>query len=172
MAIQSATTPERISVSRYGDIFLPPHSYDGESAGEQSVQLEITSNADAQLHEIAYMRSVMSEWPMRGDDKVFELLAFDEAVLRSGIDDDYVSEILLTYPDMPAILREAAHHAPDLVVTATETDRELALSAFDEAPVEYLLALSDEEIHDILRELRYSLSDASVHQPTAELIAA
>lgn len=161
MAVRNATRfglVSETSTSMYGEK-LVANDGNGDMYGEMTVEVD-NDPVSLQLADISAMRSEIARSPLPGDAKVLEYLAFDEAILRSDMGNDYVSPILQTYPDMPDILRESVEQNPDIIRAFDQEQPELALAAFKEAPIEFLQALETEEAHQILLNLASDALDA------------
>ncbi|HTK39599.1 MAG TPA: hypothetical protein VL362_01910 [Patescibacteria group bacterium] len=137
--------------SMYGDLLVASNG-NGATYGEMTIKVD-NDPVSLQLADIAVMRSEIARCQLPGDEVILEYLAFDEAILQGGLDDDYVSPILETYPDMPDSLRQSIKRNPELIEAFGADNPELALAAFEEAPIGFLTALKADEAHRVLSAL-------------------
>ena len=148
--------------SMYGDKIVGSDG-NGDTYGELVVPAEYGTHFASQLLEIQHMRSEMAQHPLPEDKRVLDYLDFDEIILRSGMDENYTSSILETYPDMPET-QEAVWDSPAMLAAIDLIDKDnavLALKALREAPLEVLVDLEAYEAHLILQVLALEAIDLS-----------
>lgn len=142
-------------VSMYGDVLLYSDG-NGDTYGEQTIEVV----GDPRLTEIMVMRSEMAQNPMPGDDRLAELLTFEEIILSEGLAKDYHS-ILEDYPDLSEFMRNVTVELPE-VAEAIEEAAEPDVMTLVVAPVEYWEQLSEREAHDVLTVMLESVARLQV----------
>ena len=136
-------------------------------------ELQITVESDPiaeQLADIAVMRSEIAQNPQPGDEDILTLLAYDEIVLRSGMDPEYISEITRVYPEMPEVVAAAVLSHPEVIEVLDTDDPAFTLDTLRQVPTEFLDHLAAQQAHDILRAL--ALGEVPVHDERTDYAVA
>lgn len=147
--------------SIYGD-YLKADDGEGLSHGEMVEETTL----DNRIVDIQAMRSEMGRSPQLGDERVAELLDFDEILIRNGLVNGDYNLTLDMYPDLssdlPEYMAKIAREDPQVYARISqELGHEDGARWFVEAPIELLAELERTQSSAILEVL---LDGVTAHQ--------